>query len=347
MKKVRIGMVGMGQRTCFHGGIIFSGCKKDVEIVAVCDNRKDRLEYGVKAYSDEFKCKVKGYLDYKEMFQKEELDGVFIATPNYIHKDIAVAALEKGIDVLCEKPMELSLKKCDEMTKAANKAKKILAFGMQMHYRARYHKVKELVQKGAIGKIAQVWCTEYRGPYGEMKDWVWDKKLSGGAIFEKNCHHYDLLNWWVDSMPTTVYASGNILKHKKPYGIKSEIIDNAWVINDYENGARAMLGINFLADPRKEHYREFGLIGTEGKIFFSWADGEIIHVEYNSLHKEHYEMIQNQWIRGGLEQDFVNCIRSGKQPLITSDAAKNSLLVPMAAELSMDEKRIVHVNELK
>lgn len=346
MKKIRVAVIGMGQRSCFHGGHLFSSCKNDIEMAAVCDNRKDRLEFGVKAYSEDFKCNVKGYLDYNEMFQKEKLDGVFIVTPNYTHKDITLAAIASGINVLCEKPMEISLKNCDEMIRAAKKAKKILAFGMQMHYRARYHKVKELIENGAIGKIAQIWCTEYRGPYCEIKDWVWKKELSGGAIFEKNCHHYDLLNWWVDSMPTTVYASGNIIKHKKPYGIKSEIIDNAWIINDYENGARGMVGINFLADPQMNHRREFGILGTEGRISFNLDDGEIIHVEYNSLHNENYEMIQNQWIRGGLEQDFIDSIRTGRQTLVTGEMAKNSLLVPMAAELSIDEKRIVHISEL-
>ncbi len=345
MERLKIAIVGMGQRACFHGGLLFLENKDEVEMVAVCDNRQDRLDHGVKAYSEAFENQVRGYLDYNEMYEKEELDGVFIASPNNLHFEMTIPAFEKGINVLCEKPMELTLEKCDKIIAKAKETGKVLSMAMQMHYRARYHKIKELIEQGAIGTVAQLWCTEYRGPYGEMKDWVWDKEKSGGAIFEKNCHHYDLLNWWADSVPTTVYASGNIIKHHKPWGFNSNIVDNAWVINDYESGARAMLGINFMRSLKLDHKREFGIIGTEGNIFFNLEDGEIVRVERNNKHKELYDMRDNQWIRGGLTGDFLNCIRTGKTPLMTGEMAKDSLLVPMAAEKSIDEKRIVHVNE--
>jgi predicted dehydrogenase len=232
------------------------------------------------------------------------------------------------------------------MMAAAKRSGKVLAFGMQMHYRRRYHKIKEIIDSGALGAVAQVWCTEYRGPYAGMKEWVWQKGLSGGATVEKNCHHYDLLNWWVGSPPTTVCAAGGIAKHHTPYGYTSEIVDHAWIINNYENGAAGMVGICFLADPKMQHHREFGVHGTEGRIFFSHADGEIVHVEYNNQHTEHYDMREDPWVRGGVEADFLNSIRTGEPPLVTGAMAKASLLVPMAAERSIEEKRMVHVNEL-
>ena len=345
MKKVRIGIVGMGQRACFHGGRVFAETKDRVEIAAVCDILPDRLEYGRKWYEEYFGGPIATYTDYREMYAKEKLDGAYIAGPNNLHRDMTIPALEAGLHVLCEKPMDVTLAKCDEMIAAAKKHDRLLCLAMQMHYRKRYHKVKEIIDSGAIGKVAQVWCTEYRGPFGKMKDWVWDKSKSGGAIVEKNCHHTELLDWWVGAPPTTVYASGNILKHSEPYGIKSEIVDNAFVINDYENGARGMISICFLR--AKGHDREFGVHGTEGKIFFSWEDGEIVHVHYNNDHKEHYEYIENPQIRGGMCHDFVDCILTGKAPLVTPEMGKSSMLVPLAAELSIDEKRIVHVSELE
>lgn len=344
--RLKVAVLGLGQRACFHGGLLFNDVKERVEMVVVCDIYPERLEFGQKAYSESFEGPVRGYTDYREMFKKENLDGVFITGPNYLHRDMTISAFENGIHVLCEKPMEVTLQKCDEMLEAAKKHNKVLAFGMQMHYRKRYFKVKEIIESGAIGKVAQLWCTEYRGPYGKMKDWVWDKEKSGGAIFEKNCHHYDLLNWWADSKPTTVYATGNIMKHNTPYGIKSEIVDNAWILNNYENGASAMVGICFLSDHSMSHQREFGVHGTEGKIFFSWHDNEIIHVRYNNQHEEHFDMRKNQWIRGGLEGDFLDCMATGKAPLVTGEVARSSLLVPMAAEKSIEEQRIVNISEL-
>lgn len=344
MKKVSIGIVGMGQRTCFHGGRVFADVKDRVHIAAVCDVRQDRLEHGRAWYEEYFGGPVSTYADYRDMFDREKLDGAYIAGPNDLHRDMTLAAFKAGLHVLCEKPMDVSLARCDEMIAASKKHDRLLCLAMQMHYRKRYHKVKELIEAGAIGKVAQVWCSEHRGTFAEMKDWVWQKSRSGGAIVEKNCHHTELMDWWVDSTPATVYASGNILKHKEPYGYTSEIVDNAFVIGDYENGARAMLNVCFLGG--KGHSREFGVHGTEGKIFFSAEDHEIVHVTYNNGLKEHFDYSEDPGLRGGMTNDFVDCILTGRTPLVTPEMGRRSLLIPLAAERSIDEKRVVHVSEL-
>ena len=343
MDKVRIGIVGMGQRTCHHGGAMFKDCRDDVHLVAVCDNRPERLAHGKAMYEGVFGYDIAAYGSAEKMYAEAGLDGVFVAVPNYLHAELTIPALEAGIHVLCEKPMDVTLAKCDAMIGAAQRTGKILALGMQMHYRSRYHKITELIDAGTIGQVAMLWCTEYRGPFREMKDWVWEKAKSGGAIVEKNCHHYDVMDMWVQSPPTTVYATGNTMKHRLMCGAQSEIIDNAWIVNDYENGARGMVGICFLA--QEKHYREFGVQGTAGRIFFSSHDGEIIHVQLNNGQEDHYDLRDE--LRGGVHRDFVDCIRSGGMPLVTGPLGKKSLLVPLAAQISMAEKRIVNVMEVR
>ncbi len=346
MKEVKIGIVGAGgQRCCFHGGTVFA--KADNVIVkAICDNRPDRLTYAKEMYTKYLGYEIETYLDYNEMYAKAELDAVYVSGPNNLHMEMSVSALDAGLHVLCEKPMEINLERSDAITEAAKRNNKILGLGMQMHYRRRYLKIGELVEQGLIGKVAQTWCTEYRPPYIAMKDWVWDSSQSGGAIHEKNCHHYDVMDIWVKSKPTTVYASGNIMKHHKPHGFESDIIDNAYIINDYENGARGMVSINFLATHEQGHYREFGVIGTEGSVTFNSTDGEILHVNLHNGDK--YDLSVPGVVRGGIWQDFVDCVLDGKrQPLVTPEMGRSSLLIPMAAELSIKEKRIVNVNELK
>ncbi len=346
MDKVRVGIVGMGQRTCFHGGHIFKQDQDEVVLAAICDNRPDRLSHGKQAYEQTFGYPIDAYEDYREMYKKAKLDGVFIAGPNYLHRDMTVAALEAGIHVLCEKPMEVTLAKCDEMIAAAERTGKLLCLGMQMHYRVRPHKIREIVESGAIGEPVMAWCTEFRGPYGKMKDWVWDPAKSGGAIVEKNCHHYDILDLWVQSPPTTVYATGGIKKHFTPWGHKSDIVDHAWIVNDYESGAKGMVGVAFVRE-KGQHDRELGIQGTEGRVYYGHRDGEIVHFEHNDGHVEYFDYTEGgNVLRGGLTGDFVRCIRTGDQPLVTPERGKNALLVPMAAEKSIVEKRIVHVSEL-
>ena len=347
MDRLRIGIVGTGQRVCSHDGVLFRECAQDVTLAGLCDNRPERLERAKAQYEATYGYAIPAYADYREMCDKAGLDAVMVAGPNHLHRDMAVAGLERGLHVLCEKPMDVTLARCDEMILAAEKAGRVLALGMQMHYRVRYHKARELIQQGVIGTPTMVWCTEYRGPFAETKDWVWEKEKSGGAIVEKNCHHYDILNLWLESDPTTVYATGGIAKHVHRSGKTSEIVDNAWILNDFASGARAMVGICFLAE--RGHYREFGVQGTEGKLFFSHADDEIIHVTLNNGARMRldYTGEPELLLRGGLFRDFVHCARTGETPLVTGEMGRRSLLVPLAAEKSIAEKRVVHVSELE
>jgi len=334
----------MGARTCHYGGACFLDCRDEVVIAAVCDNRAERLAEGREIYGEAFGYDISGFDDYRRMYEEAGLDAVYVAGPNHLHRDLSVAAFDAGLHVLCEKPMDTTLAKCDEMIAAARRAGKALGLGMQMRFRKRYHKVRELIEQGRLGTVAMVWCTEYRCQFAATKDWVWQKAKSGGAIVEKNCHHYDILNLWVDSRPTTVYATGSIIKHATGAGGPSDIIDNAWIVNDYECGARAMVGICFLGRPGA-HYREFGVQGTEGKVFFSHHDAEKLHVEYNTGEVETYDLSGVPDIRGGVFRDFVACVKSGDAPFVTGELGRASLLVPLAAEKSIAEKRVVHVDE--
>ena len=137
MKRTRIGIVGLGQRTCFHGGCMFGDCMADIVMAAVCDNRPERLAHGKALYEQQFGYSIAGYEDFMAMYDHAELDGVFVAGPNYMHRDMTVPALERGVHVLCEKPMEITLAKCDEMIAAARENSCCLAMGMQMRYRRR------------------------------------------------------------------------------------------------------------------------------------------------------------------------------------------------------------------
>ena len=345
MSKVRIGIIGTGQRVCSHGEVTFLAAREECEVVALCDIKPDRLQEAKRVYEEAFEIPIATFADYGEMLAKTDLDGVYVAGPNDLHRDMTLAALEAGCHVLCEKPMETTLQKADDMAAAAVRRGKRLALGMQMHYWVHYHQIREMIDRGVLGDLVQVWCTEYRGPFMETKDWVWETERSGGAIVEKNCHHYDIMDLWVDSLPTTVYATGGIAKHHAPYGYTSEIIDNAWVLNEYENGVHGMLGICFTGVQGK-HRREFGIHGTRGRIFLTLDDEEAIHLTYDDGREE---VLPRTWekLRGGLWHDFADVVRTGCEPLVTPERGRRSLLVPLAAEKSIAEKRPVHVSELE
>ena len=343
MKTLQLGIIGAGgQRCCFHGGCVFNDVK-NARIAALCDNVPEKLKYARDMYTEHTGFDGALYEDYHEMIAKEKLDAVYIAGPNYLHREMAVACLDAGLPILLEKPMALSLADVDEIIAAGIRNKRIIGIGMQMHYRERYLEIGRIIDSGEIGRVTQCWCMEHRPTYAAMKDWVWDPQLSGGAIVEKNCHHYDVMDIWVKSDPTLVYATGGIMRHFTPHGFRSQIIDNAWILNDYANGVKGMVGINFCEDSR--HYREFGIIGTQGRITFNTEDGEIVHIRKNS--GETREFQSHELVRGNIFQDFIDCVLEGREPLVTAEMGRRSMLVPMAAEISIQEKRAVHVSELK
>lgn len=346
-KPVRLGVIGMGQRTVYHGWVneISDSVNRSdfLQVAALCDNRKERLDRAAGKFREELGITAAVYTDYEEMLNKEKLDAVYIASPNYLHREMAVASFKAGCDVLCEKPMATTLSDADVMIQASKQYGKLLGLGMQMRYRRRYHKVAEIINEGRIGNPVMVWCTEYRGPYAEIKDWVWEKEKSGGAIVEKNCHHVDIMDMFsAGGYPDTVYAVGGQKKYSEIYGQKSEIVDHAWITWNYDNGVKGMIGVSFV---NTSHYREFGVIGTEGRIIFNSTDGEIIHVYMNNNDTEDIEA--PGVLCGGLFNDFIDCVKSRKTPFVTAELGRRSLLVPLAAEKSIEEKRPIAVRELE
>ena len=111
MSRLKLGIIGLGQRV--EHGFPFRNAMDKVEIVAACDNRPERLENGKQIYEKEIEYQITGYSDYKKMYEKAGIEGVFIVSPNYLHKEMTVSAFDAGINVLCEKPMALTLAECD------------------------------------------------------------------------------------------------------------------------------------------------------------------------------------------------------------------------------------------
>jgi predicted dehydrogenase len=346
-RPVRLGVIGMGQRTVHHGwdgDIKQAGAEGGAfRIAAVCDCQPDRLAKGIEFLQEHVGIKAQGFADYRAMIRDAGLEAVYVASPNHLHREMTEACFEAGLDVLCEKPMATTLADADAMIASRRKHGRVLGFAMQMRYRRRYHRVAELIREGRIGAPAMVWCTEFRPPFAALiKNWVWEKAKSGGALVEKNCHHTDILDLFAGGKPTRVYATGGQRKHAVMAGVRSEIVDHAWVTWDYDNGARGMIGISFLQEPA--HVREFGVAGAEGMIRFDLTDGEKIHLRPNGAPEEVIDCPGE--LRGGVLADFCRCVRTREQPLVTPELARAALLVPLAAELSIEQKRVVEIAEL-
>lgn len=346
-KPLRIGIIGLGYRSV--SGVLleeiapaFEKTGAGFEIPAVCDCEPNKQKTAARKIDRLTGKTPQAYSCYEEMLDRGDLDAVYIAGPNDLHAPMAIAALRRGVDVLCEKPVATTLQAADAMAAEASANDRILGFFMQMHYRRRYHRVAELIRSGRIGEPVMIWCTEFRAPFPKWMNWIADRTKSGGALVEKNCHHCDILDLWAGSRPVSVYATGGQKKYPTLWGQPSDIVDHAWVTFDYENGAKGMIGINFTQSHR--HQRELGIAGTEGLIRLNLTDGEKLHVTTNNGDTEVLDCPGE--LRGGVFQDFLNCVRARTQPLVGFERGRQSLLVPLAGELSIAEKRPVLISEI-
>jgi len=362
LEKLKYGVIGCAGRMGMAHLLFLNNVVADrVEVGALCDIDRDQAA----VCSELFPYEVPIFDDYHELLEIDELDAVLISTPNHTHKQIAVDALGAGKHVFCEKPLATTLEDCDEIIAAAESAQKFLQVGLVYRYSPLYRKMHALIQDGEIGSVHMMWCKELIGSfYGQ---WRFNEAFSGGAIVEKNCHHFDIFNWLIGSRPIKVCAFGgqNVMRRSHTVEVlimdsedvnvvsDSEVIDNAFVIVEYENGARAELTLCFFSPYGND--LEIGAVGDGGKIE-SWVKAHRIELWKNAdggkartFQPESDVTQYGVFHTGAYRQhiEFADCILNGSRPFCDGRIGKESMLVAVAAERSIKEERIVHIDELR
>lgn len=185
MKKIRIGLVGAGSISNEHTRAYKQ--MDNVELVAVCDIKPGRAEEYAKKYGFE-----RWYLDYNEMFEKEELDAISVCTWNCAHAEVTIAALNAKINVLCEKPMAMNAEEAEAMKEAADKNGKLLMIGFVRRFMPSTNMLKEYIDNGEFGDIYYI-TTGVLRRVGNPLGWFADKEKSGGGpLIDLGVHMIDL-----------------------------------------------------------------------------------------------------------------------------------------------------------
>jgi predicted dehydrogenase len=179
----------------------------DVELVALCDINPGRLAYA-KGYigSD---CPT--FTDFGAMLREARPERVVVTTVDATHDRFIVAALDAGCDVISEKPMTTDAVKCQAILDAADRNPGELVVTHNYRYSPHRQRLKEILQSGRIGKLTSVdfhWYLDVYHGADYFRRWHGEERHSGTLFVHKSCHHFDLLNWWIESDPETVYAQG-------------------------------------------------------------------------------------------------------------------------------------------
>ncbi len=208
---VKVGIWGCGGISSFHRRAYAELEKSglDVKLVALCDINKENFNKEMKiniSSGNESPLPVINncYTDIDDMLKNEELDLVDICLPTFLHKEASIKILEKGINVLVEKPMAVSGNDCDEMLEAARKSKGKLMVGQCVRFMKHYSFLKEIVENKKYGALVSAEFSRL-SQYPEWRIGKSDAKKDGGVIFDMHIHDVDFVQY-LFGMPKEIFA---------------------------------------------------------------------------------------------------------------------------------------------
>jgi predicted dehydrogenase len=249
MANVRVGIVGLGAMGNFHVSYLHE--IEGATLAAVCDQDAERARKVVNGLSDvrakadarlasrvADPASVGQFTTYQAMLDSKQIDAIIIATPHFQHPEIALAAFERGVHVLSEKPLAVHVKDARKVIDA-HKQKPELKFGLvlQMRTVGLYKKLKALIAEGELGEISRIsWIVTdwfrtwaYYGQGGWRATWSGE---GGGVLINQCPHNLDMLQWITGMMPSRVTAVASL---GKTHPI--EVEDEVSAILEYPNGA--------------------------------------------------------------------------------------------------------------
>jgi predicted dehydrogenase len=340
MKKVRIGIVGLGVMGSNHARFIFKGLVKNGELTAVCDTNPSQMKW----IKDEHP-KVACFNNATAMFKSGAIDAVLIATPHYDHPIIAMKALKQGIHVMVEKPAGVFTKDVRKMNAIAKKSG--LVFGIMYNNRTvpMYQKMRDIVQKGKLGEIKRTsWLiTEWYRPqaYYDSGGWRATWKGEGGGVLLNQCPHNLDLWQWIAGMPKKVTA---FIHEGKWHDI--EVEDDVTAYVEYENGATGVF-VTSTADAPGDN--RFAVMGDLGKLVCE--NGKLTHyklkVSERKFNRENkimfgapeYEVIEldvsgDAGMHAGVMAAFVKKIQGKGKLYAEGEEGINGLMLSNAMHLS-------------
>lgn len=277
MAKLKIGVIGLGM-----GWNHMEGYFKhpDAEVVAIADRIPQKLEKAVKQHGNVFRTYSEGI----DLIRNEkDLDIISVAVPNNQHKELTVAALESGANVLCEKPMAMNTAEAEEMLNTAKRLGKKLGIDFSYRFNEQSRAMKALVEEGRLGEIyyaRSVWLRRRGVPGlqsgfntgGGAGSWFFDKQQSGGGpLIDLGVHRLDLALWlmgypepdWVMASTYSKIAPEMTRKHGKEYTVE----DLAAAMIKFKNGATVELDASWACNIGENEQMSTRLLGTKGGLY--------------------------------------------------------------------------------
>jgi UDP-N-acetyl-2-amino-2-deoxyglucuronate dehydrogenase len=269
MKNVRFAIIGCGRIAQRHAEHIAG----KGELVAVCDIVKERADALANSYG------AKAFYEIAQMLAEKDIEVVAVCTPNGLHAEHTIKALQAGYHVLCEKPMAISSADCREMIKASGESGKQLFIVKQNRFNPPVAAVKQAIEGGKLGRLfsLQLNCFWNRDEHYYMEsDWKGSKKLDGGILYTQFSHFIDLLHWMAGDVKTVNAMMANFAHQGT---IQME--DSGVVLLEFESGAIG--AVNYTVNSHGKNMEgSLTIFGEKGTVKIG---GQYLNeLEYQDIH---------------------------------------------------------------
>lgn len=369
--EVRYGIVGVGMmgREHLHNLAHLAGEVEREQSVRVCitclaDPHPESLLLGLRLAAELGLPPPQTFSGHRELLDSGLCDAVVVSSPNMTHSEILmdIIGYAKPHHVLVEKPLCTTVQDCEKVIEAAKQRPDILVqVGLEYRYMPPVAKLIDIVKSGTLGQVRMVAIREHRFPFlVKVNNWNRFNCNSGGTLVEKCCHFFDLIRLFADANPVRVMASGAIdVNHKDEVydGKVPDIIDNAYVIVEFDNGCRGMLDLCMFAEGSKNE-QEISVVGDTGKGE-AFVPESIVRVGKRAggrdgvvTIKAEDERIKYQGLHHGssyLEHlNFLYAIRAqgACSPAISLDDGLLSVAIGVAGQLSIEKGRFITIEEV-
>ena len=345
MERVRYGIIGLGNQGASYALNIFeAGKANDAILTVVCDNNSAKI--------DSFKTRTERddlvyFSDYKEMLDSGLCDAILVETPHYQHPEMVIECLNRGINVICDKPAGVYTKQVKEMNEAAKKSNALFALMFNQRTNCVYRKMKEIIADGGIGELQRVnWIITnwYRTQlYYDSGSWraTWDGE-GGGVLINQCPHQLDLVQWVVGELPVSVTG---FCQYGKWHDI--EVEDEVTAFFKYKNGAT---GVFITTTGEAPGTNRLEISGTGGKLLSEdgktlvWYKNEADSLEHSKtssdpFHKPKREVINvetdgNNPQHEGIINNFTATLLGKEKLFVDGKDGINGVELMNAIELS-------------
>jgi predicted dehydrogenase len=282
---LRVAFVGLGWIGRKRLDALTADAGAGIEVAALVDSDADRLRAASAVHP---KALVAPAVD---ALLDEDLDAVVIATPNGLHANQAIACLERGLAVFCQKPLATTLSDVKRVLAAARAADRLLGIDFCYRHITGMHELRRRLMSGAIGDVIAI-SLVFHNAYGPDKSWCKNPALAGGGcLLDLGVHLLDLA-LWVQGMPPTERVRSRLFAHGQPMqGRTSELEDLAYAEFIQANGAMVRLCCSWYAHIGQPAQIQMEITGTRGGASWCNVDGSFYDFDVHLFHGTEREQL--------------------------------------------------------